>query len=160
MTDSGYAPYLLAITPSEAETGYKLLSYCGFDYAGQTITPSECLRDVHLHTEDVAPSNGRLILNVDFGTLNRPEGNTIAMVSITAGEKVDTAVLFEGAKWARLWWQPVGSSDWYLLPSQYWQGDGKGHSEWGISCETLDAPSYHTAFANAIHSSDVPLFNP
>ncbi|MBN1136905.1 MAG: LysM peptidoglycan-binding domain-containing protein [Anaerolineae bacterium] len=117
-------------------------------------------RTVGVLVTDPAPSNGELQLRVQYGYLNQVEGWTLKVWHITAGQYINNEVVsVEPPKWVRLWWKPEGSTMWYLLPSQYWQGDHTSRSEYGVDCMPLPgglAP-YVTSFSLAIPESDVPL---
>ncbi|MEM7802945.1 MAG: hypothetical protein AAF633_27390 [Chloroflexota bacterium] len=163
VSDSGYAPYLLAMGGSASEIGYRLLSGCGYDYVGEGFTnqfdSDTCRVDIQVFMEDAAPESGKVIVTYQYGELNRPEGIMRASTIVSAGERVDWKVNVPAPKWLRVWYQPSGSTTWYLLPSQYWQGTGTPDSEYGIWCADDDQlPSYHTSFDKRIPASDVPLF--
>jgi hypothetical protein len=119
---------------------------------------NNCNRLVPLFTTDTAPTNGTLEFRVLFGEQDRIEGITLKVWNVVAGQQINNEeVAVEAPKWVRVWWQPDGDPQWYLLPSQYWVGDGTVASEYGISCGTDPAPSYHTSFADAIPESQVPI---
>ncbi|MCP5094924.1 MAG: CSLREA domain-containing protein, partial [Chloroflexi bacterium] len=128
-----------------------------------TVTPEpptgDCNRMVPVFTTDGAPTDGTLEFHVLFGELGRVEGYTKKVWNVAAGQQISNDLVDVSApKWVRLWWRPDGDSMWYLLPSQYWVGDGTVASEYGVSCGTDPVPSYHTSFANAIPESQVPIF--
>lgn len=156
------ATYSYAISPDSNEVSSYLSASCGLDFGGQAPPPATgCLRSFPVFTTDTAPSAGTLKLNVLFGTMNREEGATYKTWSVTAGQRINNdMVTIPTPRWVRLWWQPTGSTTWYLLPSQYWLGGGTRASEYGLTCGTDNGPSYHTSFANAIPASAVPAFNP
>lgn len=166
VSDSGFAPYYLVMGGSAAEVGYRLLNNCGYDYVGEgfdynSSNPDSCAVDIQVFMEDAAPSAGKIIVTYQYGTLNRPEGIMRASTIAADSERIDWKVNVPAPKWLRVWWQPANQTSWYLLPSQYWQGDGTSESEYGVWCADDDQlPSYHTAFDRAIPASDVPLYTP
>jgi CSLREA domain-containing protein len=122
-------------------------------------TSNPCYRDVPVFTTDTAPTDGTLEFRVLFGELGRIEGITLRVWDVAAGQQINNEeVQVRAPKWVRIWWQPDGEDTWYLLPSQYWSGDGTVLSEYGVSCSDADVPSYHTSFASAIPESDIPIF--
>ena len=158
-TDVGFATYSVAVTPDIGALAEYLLARCGSDFIEPNIIGGECSRAVPVFLTDPAPMAGTLRLKSRFGMLNREEGITLKEWSINAGDRVNNAVVnMPGPDYARLWWQPAGSSEWQLLPSQYWHGGGSASSEYGIDCnENMSTPSYHSAFSKAIPASEVPL---
>lgn len=155
------ATYSYAISPDQSEVTSYLAAWCGTDFTGTDPSITGCLRSFPVFTTDTAPSAGTLKLNVLFGTMNREEGATYKTWNVTAGQRINNdMVTIPTPRWVRLWWQPTGSTTWYLLPSQYWLGDGTPASEYGLTCGTDNGPSYHTSFANAIPASEVPAFHP
>lgn len=125
---------------------------------GYTANPT-----LHLFSADTAPEDGSVVLYVQFGELNRPEGSMIGGWRVAKGAHLDQTVQVPANQKARAWYQPDSSDVWYLLPSQFWQADsvenvggGTCESEYGISADA-DIPSYHTYFANAIAQQDVPI---
>lgn len=115
-------------------------------------------RSVGVLITDPAPSKGELQLRVQYGYLNQIEGWTLKVWNVTAGQFINNEVVSVGPpKWVRLWWKPEGSTTWYLLPSQYWQGDHTSKSEYGVDCTPGELAPYFTSFSLAIPESDVPL---
>ncbi len=154
------ATYFFVTSSDPGELSAYLGAFCGVDFAGQGVA-GICDRFVPVFTTDKAPSNGTLKFNVQFGEDSREEGSTLRVWDISAGQQINNDyVIVPAPQWARLWWQPDGENTWYLLPSQYWLGDGTSRSEYGVSCDTTVVPSYHTSFANAIPQSEVPAFHP
>lgn len=136
--------------------------YCGEDVTATSFEDlgEGCLRAVRLFTTDAAPSSGKLEMRVQYGEQNRAEGYTVREWTVTKGKQINNeSGMVPAPKWVRVWWQPSDGSDWYLLPSQYWMGDGTTDSEYGVSCNDKGVPSYHTSFSDAIHESDVPLLD-
>ena len=134
--------------------------YCGSDILNPAVTASsDCVRILPVRTEGEAPTNGVLKLMVQYGTSNYPEGYTLGYWTLQAGQYLNNAPVHVPApQYARLWWQPEGTNDWYLLPSQYWHNTGTLASEYGAAC--IDGlPSYHTGFDRMIHTSAIPILN-
>ena len=161
---SGYAPYLLIAREDPAALGFQLLNGCGYDYVGEgRNTPGpdgSCNVDIQIFMTDPAPSAGKVIVTYQYGQLNRPEGILRASTIVAAGERIDWKVNVPAPKWIRVWYQPVGSTTWQLLPAQYWQGDGNPTSEFGVWCaDDGNLPSYHTSFSKGIPAGNVPLFD-
>lgn len=158
------ATYSLAIsTDRQAVIDYLVQpQFCGADV---TTTSFEdvavgCERSVPLFTTDTAPANGTVEMRVQFGEQNRAEGYTVREWQVLKGKQINNeSGQVPAPKWVRVWWQPAGTSDWYLLPSQYWAGGGTTDSEYGVSCDNKGVPSYHTSFGSAVHESEVPLLN-
>ncbi len=125
-----------------------------------TPPPSNpCDKQVPVYTTDTAPTDGTLEFHVLFGELGQLEGITLRVWDVTAGQRINNdKVAVHAPKWVRVWWQPDGDSTWYLLPSQYWSGDGTVASEYGVSCGNASVPTYHTSFGSAIPESEVPIF--
>ena len=120
---------------------------------------NSCNKKVPLFTADSAPTDGTLEFHVLYGEFARKEGISLHVWDVSAGQQINNEeVTVRAPKWVRIWWQPDGDANWYLLPSQYWSGDGTVLSEYGVSCSDANVPSYHTSFANAIPESDVPIF--
>lgn len=155
------ATYGYGISTSYGEVVNFLQRYCGSDIINPALSAgSGCVKIIPVRTEGQAPTNGKLLMKAQYGSQNRPEGYTIGYWQIQAGQYLNNAPVYVPApQHARLWWQPEGSEDWYLLPSQYWHNDGTLGSEYGASCTNEALPSYHTAFNKAIHASQVPLLN-
>lgn len=154
------ATYSYALSTDQGGVESYLEANCGVDFAG-IGSLGACDRFVPVFTTDKAPANGTLKFNVLFGEKNREEGITLKVWDITAGQQINNdMVIFPAPNWGRLWWQADGESTWYLLPSQYWQGDGTSASEYGLSCDSGGVPSYHTSFAKAIPESQLPTFTP
>lgn len=125
-----------------------------------TPPPSNsCHKQVPVFTTDSAPTDGTLEFHVLYGELGRIEGITLYVWDVSAGQQINNdKVAVTASKWVRIWWQPDGDTTWYLLPSQYWTGDGTAASEYGVSCGDYAVPSYHTSFGSAIPEDDVPFF--
>lgn len=160
LTTTQYPPatYSYAIAPTQGAVAAYLSGACGVDYGGTTPL-GICDRSVPLFTVDVAPSAGKLVMNVQFGQFSRQEGITVRAWNVVKGQRINNDIgIVPAPQYVRVWWQPTGSTEWYLLPSQYWQGDGTTKSEYGIDCKSSVVPSYHTSFELAIPESDVPLF--
>lgn len=152
----GEATYSYAISPDQNAVARNLALYCGVDYAG-TSSLGACSRAVPLFTTDTAPSNGKLVMNVQFGEFSRQEGITVRTWSVSKGERINNQTgIVTAPQYVRVWWQAEGSTEWYLLTSQYWQGDGTVKSEYGVDCNSSGVPSYHTSFESAIAESSVP----
>lgn len=162
LTTTAFPPatFSYAISSDSDEVSAYLGNYCGTDFGG-TGVPSLCEygpRNVPVFAADVAPSNGTLEFRIMLGNEDSRESSGLMMSwELTAGQYVNNEMVYNlpSPRWARLWWQPEGESAWYLLPSQYWTGDGTTKSEYGIECLPSDQPSYHTAFAKAVPASDV-----
>ena len=155
------ATYGYGISSSYGELVNFLTRYCGSDILNPALTASaNCVRIIPVRTEGNAPTNGTLKLMAQYGTMNRPEGYTIGYWKLQAGQYLNNAPAYVPApQFARLWWQPEGTEDWYLLPSQYWHNDGTLGSEYGAACNENALPSYHTSFSNAIPAAEVPMLN-
>lgn len=154
------ATYSYAISSDQAEVASYLRSYCGSDFSSGPVF-GDCVKSVPVFTMDAAPSNGTLKFDILFGAQSREEGINLRTWDVVAGQQINNdTVLMPAPYWARLWWQPEGEDVWYLLPSQYWVGDGTRASEYGLSCDLSGVPSYHTSFESAIPESEVPLFDP
>lgn len=149
------ATYFFALSPDRAFVAGSLQDFCGTDFGG-TEAPS-CLKSVPVFTEDTAPTDGTLRVDVQYGEMNREEGWTVGTFELNAGQRLNNAAVSVPApKYVRVWWQAEGSTVWDLLPSQYWTGSGTLASEYGVSCDNKDVPSYHTSFSDAIPDSLVP----
>ncbi|MCZ7674278.1 MAG: hypothetical protein M5U34_47680 [Chloroflexi bacterium] len=152
------ATYSYAISTNQAAvTGY-LQGACGADFGGTANIGGQCVRNVPVFTTDTAPTNGKVSFNVQFGEMNREEGRALKTWNLKAGERINNATVpVPAPQYVRVWWQPEGDSEWYLMTSQYWQGGGDTDSEYGIDCELSGVPSYHTSFAGAVPEAEVPL---
>jgi hypothetical protein len=127
--------------------------------AGAVSASNGCQQDVPIYTTDVAPSDGELVFGTQFGSEDHRRDTTIIKWwSVSAGQQINNFVISNvpAPRWARLWWQPDDEFDWYLLPSQYWQGDGTAASLYGVSCKPAVQPSYHTSFSSAIPEDRLP----
>ena len=123
------------------------------------VEPGDCDRQVPVFTTDTAPADGTLEFHVLFGEFARIEGITLRVWDVSAGQQINNELVdVHAPKWVRVWWLPDGDTEWYLLPSQYWVGDGTVASEYGVSCGNDPVPSYHTSFADAIPESELPIF--
>lgn len=158
LTDSPAIPatYSYAISSDLSTVENYLQASCGADFGG--LTPGAgCNKIVPVFTTDTAPSNGTLEFRVMFGNEDSREDAQLHRVwNISAGQRINNDMVsnLPAPRWARLWWHPEGDSGWYLLTSQYWNGDGTTASEYGLSCLGAQ-PSYHTSFASAIPESEV-----
>ncbi len=158
LVDTPYPPatYSLAISPDSGAVSNFLSTWCGADFGGPAVA-GMCLRSVPVFTTDTAPTAGTLRVDVQYGEQNREEGWTVRVWDVGAGERINNRyVSVPAPKYVRVWWQADGNSEWSLLPSQYWTGDGTRGSEYGVSCNAMAVPSYHTSFVNAIPADDVP----
>jgi len=160
LVDTPFPPatYSVAVSPDRGAVVDYLSSWCGTDFGGTGL--GYCTRMVPVFTTDTAPTDGTLQLNVQYGEMNRSEGWTLQTWNVEAGERINNDYVGVPApKYVRLWWNPSGSATWYMLPSQYWAGDGTLASEYGVSCDVPGVPSYHTSFGSAIPADQVPAVN-
>jgi hypothetical protein len=76
---------------------------------------------------------------------------------IVSGQQLNNEMVLDlpSPRYARLWWQPAGSSDWFMLTSQYWHDGKTAASEYGVECAAGAQPSYHTSFASAVPEAAV-----
>lgn len=153
------ATYAYAISPNAGDVVNHLQAWCGVDWKGVSNgISSGCDTNVPVFTNDEAPSDGTLEVHVLLGNESaRTDELVFATWSVTQGEQLNNkyASPIPSPRYVRVWWQAEGSSDWYLLTSQYWQGGGSTQSDYGLTCGTSPQPSYHTAFANAVAESVV-----
>lgn len=110
---------------------------------------------IHFFSQDTAPMDGEIAVFVNYGMENRPEGWRMGHWDIRQGQHLDRLAQLPSMRYARTWFRPDGSDDWYLLPSQYWHEGGSCKDEFGVSPRN-GHPSYHTHFENMIHQDDVP----
>ncbi|MEM7802083.1 MAG: hypothetical protein AAF633_23015, partial [Chloroflexota bacterium] len=97
---------------------------CGVDYTGIGYI---CSRPINIYVDGAVPEAGELYLMGRFGELNRYEGIRFLTIKAEAGAVVNNIVgVGRGPTYIRLWWQPTGSENYYLLPSQYWESGGSG----------------------------------
>lgn len=160
-TNASVAPpatYGYAISTSFTQVQSFLFSFCGADYTGIGII---CSRVMPIFIKGEAPSSGTLVVMGRFGELNRMEGITFARYTVAQGAVANNLLAdVRGPTYIRVWWQPSGSTDWYLLPSQYWRGGGTIESEYGIECDhSMGVPSYDTDWSQLIKDSEVPLLD-
>lgn len=149
------ATYSFALSTDRGFVANYLANFCGADFAG-TAAPS-CLKTVPVFTEDTAPTDGTIRVDVQYGEMNREEGWTVGTFELSAGQRLNNATVSVPApKYVRVWWQAEGSDTWDLLPSQYWTGSGTLASEYGVSCDEKAVPSYHTSFGSAVPDTLVP----
>lgn len=154
----GDATFSYGISTDLSAISAYLQGACGADFGGTANIGGQCVRNVPLFTTDTAPTNGKVSFNVQFGEMSRREGRTLKTWDIKAGERINNSTVpVPAPQYVRVWWQPEGDSEWYLLTSQYWQGDGTTASEYGVDCSLDGVPSYHTSFANAVPEAEVPL---
>jgi hypothetical protein len=154
------ATYSLGIsTDSSAVISY-LEQNCGSDFSG-TSAPAvgqACSQAIPLFTTDAAPSDGTLEMRIMLGNENSREVSGLMMTwDIAEGTQVNNAVVpnVPGPRYVRVYWQADGSTDWYMLTSQYWHGGGSTADEYGVDCNAASQPSYHTSFASAVPVADV-----
>ena len=155
------ATYTYAISSDKAALENLLFdtNICGSDVKAGTTTLgcSYGPRDVPVFTQDTAPNNGTLQFRIMLGNEDSREASGLMMEwDIVAGQRLNNEMVtnLPSPRYARLYWQPADSSDWYMLTSQYWQGDGTTASEYGIECALDAPPSYHTSFAGAVPVAD------
>ena len=153
------ATFAYAISPNAGEVVNHLKTWCGADWKGVSNgVSSSCDTNVPVFTQDGAPSNGTLEVHVLLGNESaRTDELVFATWSVTEGEQLNNKYVtyLPAPRYVRVWWQAEGSSDWSLLPSQYWLGGGSSSSDYGLQCGTSPQPSYHTAFADAVAESVV-----
>lgn len=149
----GTATYSYGISTDRSAVESYLNANCGTDYTAS----SGCGGVVELFTQDEAPSDGTLEFHLLLGN-EGARGDELIMRTwdITEGQQLNNVPVSNLAapRYARVWWQPDGSSDWYLLTSQYWSNSGDRTSEYGIACGG-GQPSYHTSFASAVPEANV-----
>lgn len=162
LNNSPYPPATysyIASTDPAAIPAY-LISVCGVDWKGLGPGPSAgCNTNVPIFTEDTAPSNGTLEFHVLLGN-EAAIGDEInfATIPVSAGDQLNNVYVngVPAPRYVRVWWQPDGSTDWWLLTTQYWHGGGSLADEYGVSCVgSSGPPSYHTSFAAAVPHSEV-----
>lgn len=153
------ATYSYALSTDQSAVSAYLQGVCGADFGGTADIGGQCVRNVPVFTTDTAPTNGTVSFNVQFGEMGRREGRALKTWDIKAGQQINNSTVpVPAPQYVRLWWQPEGDSQWYLMTSQYWQGGGTKASEYGIDCSLDGAPSYHTSFADSVPEAEVPLF--
>lgn len=148
------ATYSYAVSPNAGEVVDYLRAWCGADWKGVSGgVGSSCDTNLPVFTSDGAPSDGTLEIHVILGNESaRTDEIVFQSWNVASGEQLNNKLVqnLPSPRFIRVWWQADGSSDWYLLPSQYWQGGGSTASDYGIACGPSPQPSYHTAFANAV----------
>ncbi|MCA9926550.1 MAG: hypothetical protein KC421_29480 [Anaerolineales bacterium] len=153
------ATYAYAISPNSGDVVTHLQTWCGTDWKGiGNGVGASCDTNVPVFTTDTAPSDGTLELHVLLGNEGaRTDEILFQTWDVSAGEQINNAYVtnLPAPRYLRTWWQPAGSSDWYLLTSQYWQGGWTVQDEFGLECGVSPQPSYHTSFASAVPESDV-----
>lgn len=153
------ATYSYAVSPNFDNVSDYLDGVCGVDFGGLPVTAcSYGPRNVPVFTTDTAPSAGTLEFRILLGNeANRQQEALFKTWDISAGQQLNNEMVYNllSPRWARVWWQPDGSSTWYLLTSQYWHDDNTSASEYGITCSVATLPSYHTSFASAVPESEV-----
>ena len=153
------ATYSYAISPEAGEVVNYLQAYCGADWQG--IGPgisASCAASLPVFTTDKAPTDGTLEFHVLFGNEGaRTDEIVFYAWDVKAGEQINQKWIsnLPSPRYGRLWWNPDGTNDWYLLTSQYWQGGGTLADQYGISCQNDPLPSYHTSFASAVPEQSV-----
>lgn len=152
------ATYSYGVSTNAGDVVNYLQTYCGTDWKG--VGPgvsASCDTNVPVFTMDAAPSDGTLEFHVLFGNEGARGDEIIFMTwDISEGDQINNAMVtnLPAPRYARLWWSPDGSSDWYLLTSQYWHGGGSTADQYGITCSG-GQPSYHTSFSSAVPEADV-----
>ena len=150
--------YSYAVSSDYGEVANYMNTYCGFVLPIPT-TPvgGTCDEAVPVFTADGAPSDGTLEFHILLGNEGEIGGEQIIHSwDLSEGDQLNNATVtgLSGPRYARVWWQADGSSDWYLLPSQYYHDGSSTSDEYGISCGD-GQPSYHTSFSEAIPESAV-----
>lgn len=147
--------YSYAVSSSYDEVATYMNTFCGFVIP--IPTSIGCNESVPLFTQDAAPSDGTLEFHILLGNEGaRVDEQILQTWDLNAGDQINNATVANlgGQRYARVWWQPAGGSDWYMLPSQYYQNGSSTDDEYGITCGN-GQPSYHTSFAAAVAESDV-----
>ena len=113
---------------------------------------------VLLFTMDEAPTDGTLEFHILLGNESAVDGEQVFWaLDVNKNEQINNMLIsnLPGPRYGRVWWQPNGSEEKYLLTSQYWSADAWSTSqEYGIADGNAQ-PSYHTSFSSAIPESDV-----
>ncbi len=153
------ATFAYAISPNSGEVVNHLKTWCGADWRGVSSgIGANCDTNVPVFTTDSALSDGKLELHVLLGN-EGARGDEIVFKTwdITGGQQINNAFAtnLPAPRYLRVWWQPAGGTDWYMLTSQYWQGGGSLSDQYGLECGVSPQPSYHTSFAGAVPESDV-----
>ena len=162
LAPDGAPTWSYAVSSAQSDVEAYLSANCGGDIGGfvpvSTSNISTCQNNVALFTEDGAPTDGTLEFHILLGNEGARGDEQIMMTwDLTEGAQINNAPLTDlpSPRYARVWWQPDGASDWYMLSSQYWSsGSWSTDQEYGITCNDPQ-PSYHTSFANAVPESDV-----
>lgn len=160
----GTATYSYGISTDATAVESYLVANCGGDFTPPSSNPvqqSTCNGVVAVFTQDKAPGNGTLEFHQLFGNEGAFEDELVMKTwTLTEGEQINNATVsnLSSPRYARVWWIPDGSSERYLLTSQYWSNSGTLTSEYGIACGSAQ-PTYHTSFENGVPESEV-CFNP
>jgi hypothetical protein len=152
------ATYSYAVSSDVSAVSDYLGAFCGVDFQAGTPAGVGCFRDVPVFTTDTAPSNGTLEFRIMLGNEDARERSGLMKTwQITAGQQLNNDVVSQvhGPRYARLYWQPAGSGEWFLLTSQYWHNEGTTADEYGVACEYPAQASYHTSFASAVPIANV-----
>jgi hypothetical protein len=154
------ATYTYAISSDRAEVEDRLFDIlvCGEDVQPDSSSCAYGPRNVPVFTQDTAPSDGTLQFRIMLGNEDSREVSGLMMEwDIVTGQQLNNEMVpdLSSPRYARLWWQPADSSDWYMLTSQYWHDGKTAASEYGIECAAGAQPSYHTSFASAVPESAV-----
>ncbi len=158
----GYDVVYLYAVSSDYQEVVDVLSPCldsSDDGSGEApnVQNGGCYGSMPVFTADTAPSAGTLELHVLLGNEGaRSDEQIMETWHIGEGDQINNAMVHDlkGRRYARLWWQPDDSDEWYLLPSQYYHEGNSTADEYGIACNSSQ-PSYHTSFADAIAESNV-----
>lgn len=154
------ATYSYVVSSDPNDVPDYLSSVCGVDWKGIGPGPNVgCDTNVNIFTTDTAPSDGTLEFHVLLGNEGAfADEIHYATIDVSAGDQLNNVTIpsAPAPRYMRLWWQADGSSEWYLLTTQYWHGGGSLADEFGISCNVSGSqPSYHTSFASAVPESQV-----
>lgn len=125
---------------------------------GEEPQEENCKRNIRVFTDNPAPIDGTLEFRTLWGNETTREASLLVKTwQIAAGQQInnDIASKANAPGYARLWWKPADKNIWYLLPSQYWSGDGSTASEFSIACQPTPLPSYDTSFSIAIPENQV-----
>ena len=164
LNSSPYPPatFAYAISPDSGEVVDHMQATCGVDWKGVFFDVSaggtNCDTNVPVFTADSAPSDGKLELHVLLGNEGaRGDEMVFKTWDVIEGQQLNNAFATNllAPRYLRVWWQPAGGTDWYMLTSQYWQGGGSLSDQYGLECGVSPQPSYHTSFAGAVPESDV-----
>ena len=156
ISDAAGATYSYGVSTDETAVKSYLISNCGGDLT-EFGASAGCNRDVPVFTMDKAPSAGTLEFRVMLGNENsRETSGLLYSWDIAAGQQLNNEIVTNvmTPRYVRLWWQPDGGSEWFMLTSQYWNTSGTKTAEYGLSCGD-GVPSYHTSFASAVPEEKV-----